>query len=47
MCIRDSSVGVGSDMVVFAIAAEVALVVPTAFAVWSLTRRRIEAISNP
>ncbi len=40
-------IGVGGDVVAVAIAAEVALVVPTAFAVWSLRRRRVEAISNP
>jgi uncharacterized protein len=41
------SVGIGGDMVAFAIAAELALVIPTAFAVLSLRRRRIEAITNP
>jgi membrane protease YdiL (CAAX protease family) len=41
------SIGIGGDTVVFAIAAELALVIPTAFAVWSLRRRRIEAIANP
>jgi len=40
------SIGVGGDVVAVAIAAEVALVVTTAFAVWSLRRRRVEAISN-
>jgi membrane protease YdiL (CAAX protease family) len=37
------SVGVGGDGVAFVIAAEVALVVPTAFGVWSVRRRRIAA----
>jgi hypothetical protein len=42
-----ASVGIGSDALGFAIAAEVALVIPTAFALWSSRRRRVEAIANP
>jgi membrane protease YdiL (CAAX protease family) len=41
------SVGISGDLLAFAIAAELALVIPTAFAVLSLRRRRIGAIPNP
>jgi len=41
------SVGISGDLVALAIAAELALVVPTLFAVWSLRRRRVGAIPNP
>jgi uncharacterized protein len=41
------SIGIGGDVVAFAIAAELALVIPTALAVWSLRRRRIDPLTNP
>jgi membrane protease YdiL (CAAX protease family) len=41
------SVGITGDVLAVAIAAELALVIPTAFAVLSLRRRRIGAITNP
>jgi hypothetical protein len=41
------SIGIGGDMVAFAITAELALVIPTALAVRSLRRRRIEPLTNP
>jgi len=41
------SIGISSDLAVFAIAAELALVIPTGFALWSLRRRRLGAIANP
>lgn len=40
------SIGISGDMAALAIAAELALVVPTVLAVWSL-RRRLGAISHP
>jgi membrane protease YdiL (CAAX protease family) len=41
------SVGITGDVLAVAIAAELALVIPTAFAVLSLRRRRTGAITNP
>ncbi len=41
------SVGISGDLLAFAVAAELALVIPTAFAVFSLRRRRIGALPNP
>jgi membrane protease YdiL (CAAX protease family) len=41
------SIGISGDYVAFAIAAELALVIPTAFGLWSLRRRRLGAMTNP
>ncbi|HEX9100145.1 MAG TPA: CPBP family intramembrane glutamic endopeptidase [Candidatus Dormibacteraeota bacterium] len=41
------SIGISGDLLVFAIAAELALVIPTAIALWTLRRRRMRAIADP
>src|SRR4029077_2113580 len=41
------SIGISGDLLVFAVAAELALVIPTAIALWSLRRRRMGAVANP